>query len=112
MNMIIKILVLCLMICSLAYGYLCIANSSACSGPGTGDGAPSVADRNISRVAYVQTPSRGYYALEVEETAGFVTLYNYWDRQGGKWRYNEGETLPLERKYIGKISVIWIEGDQ
>lgn len=104
MAWVIRLFVLGVVIIGGCYAYLTFSNSSGCQGPGTA-GAPSIED---GASYYIKTPSRSYYAEEINETESTVTMSGYWDRIDSKWIYNEGVHV-LERSYVGKITIFQIE---
>ena len=53
---------------------------------------------------YVVTPSRTYYAVEIEETPSGVALRDFWSKESGKWVFYK-QTIILSREAFGRIEV-------
>ena len=53
---------------------------------------------------YIITPSRTYYAVEIEETPSVVALRDFWSKESGKWVFYK-QTIILSREAFGRIEV-------
>ncbi len=81
-------------------GYAWLSFSASHQSNSAGRGIPEV-----NAAPYiVQTTSRAYYAVDVNETSVAVTLVNYYETINGKWVYRESQLI-LRRSVYGQITV-------